>query len=356
MNIPSIWLSTYYTPQIRVYMVDPHNLDTVRGELSGVTDCSLTFGYYSDTRVSGSISTVNDNYIGGSWLRIFVTIPEKLAMQDYTGVYEIATLGVQSFTSEMIPEGGESRTYSLQSVLWMLSEDAAYTLFTIGANTPASTVLRNIASICQKEITFAPGFKDGWFGNPVAYERTDSYRSILSDVASASGNQLSVDSHGRLKVDPYINPSNREVDWSIDLDSESSIVLEPGYSDTDQTGEAYNRTVVMATSNDQTIVAASDAPSDDPISSAYRGWTRTKVHQVSEMSPFTQWRAQQLTDQYIYDDRNTGYSRTCTCLYWPAQEGEILEWKQYGYTTKYLIQTIDADYSKWTVKLTLKEV
>ena len=84
-------------------------------------------GYYSDTKISGSLETIGDNYIGGSWLRI--TIDGE----------EVATLGVQNLSEEQVPEGGIKRTYSLQSTLWMLDADLAFNLYTIAKNTKAKT-------------------------------------------------------------------------------------------------------------------------------------------------------------------------------------------------------------------------
>lgn len=344
MNIPEKWLDPANEPELRVDMIDPHNLGVNRGQLLGVTKVTLTDGYYSDTKISGSIETIADNYIGGSWLRILVD-----------GV-ELATLGVQNIKPSQAAEDAEKKTYDLQSVLWMLDSDIAYQLYTIGKNTRASNAIRAIAKTCGKDVIFQAGVRDSIYTAAKAYERTDSYRSILADICSKAGNQLSVDGHGRLSVAAYVDPSSKTVSWTLDVDDPRGVILSPGYEDEDASGEAYNRTVVVATDNDRTLVASADAPSTSAISSAYRGWTRTNVHDVSDMSPFTQARAQQLVSQYAPDDRSQGKTRDCSCMYFPVKGGEVVEWVQDGEKQRYLVQTVDADLIAWTVKLTLKVI
>jgi hypothetical protein len=341
------WRDAGHEPELKVYMIDPHNLEVNRGQLIGVTKCTLTDGYYSDTKISGSLETIGDNYIGGSWLRIMIDGEE------------VATLGVQNLSDEQAPEGGVKRTYALQSVLWMLDADLAFSLYTIAKNTKAKTALAAIGKTCGKNVIFQGGSHDSLYTAAKVYERTDSYRAIMADICSKSGNELSVDGHGRLSVSGYVAPDKKEVSWELVPDDPRGVVLSPGYTDADATGEAYNRTIVVAAnskSDGQPIVAHSDAPASSPISSAYRGWTRAVIHDVSDMSPFNLSRANQLVNQYIADDRSLGITRTCKCMYFPIKSGEIVAWVENGKKAKYLTQTIEADLAAWTVSLTLKKI
>lgn len=345
MNIPDKWLDASYEPTLKVQQIDPHNLEVIRGELDGVTSISMTDGYYSNTQISASISTIADNYIGGSWIRCLV---------DNDPVF---TLGVQSFKSNQAPESTEEKDYSLQSVIWMLSSDIAYNLYTIKKGASGKGVMQTIAKLVGKTLIFAPGCKDYTYGAAKAFERTDSYANILNSICSSCGNMLTADGYGRLYVIPYVIPANKGVTWTLDADDTHGIILDPGYEDSDSSGEAYDKTVVIATNSDKkTIVGVTGVDSTSTISPTYRGWSRINVHQESEMSPFTQARANALAKTYAPDDQSKGLSRTCTCLYWPVKSGDIIEWIQNGKKKKYLAQTIDADFSNWTVRLTLKEV
>lgn len=344
--IDAKWKDARHEPELHVYMIDPHNLEVTRGELTGVTACTITDGYESDTKISGSITTIADNYIGGSWLRITVDGEE------------VATLGVSNVAAAQAPEGGEQVTYTLQSVLWMLDTDLAFNLYTIGKNAKTTNVIKTVCKICGKSIVFQGGAKNSVYAAAKIYERTDSYRAILADNTGKAGNQLSVDGHGRISVSAYVAPGSKAVSYVLDADAKDGIILDPGYEDTDQTGEAYNRTVVIATNNsgdkEKVLTAYSDAPASSPISSAYRGWTRTQMHDVQDMSPFTQAKAKSLVNTYISDDRSRGITRSATTMYFPCTGGEIVEWKQDGKTKKYQIQTVESDLVAWTSKFTLK--
>lgn len=345
MDISEKWKNTAYLPELKVKMIDPWNLECERGELEGVTKITTTDGYYSDTKISGSLETIGDNYIPGSWLRIIVD------------GQPVATLGVQSMKETQAPEGTVKRAYTLQSVLWMLDADITYVLITIGKKAKCSDVINRCCKDTGKTPYFAPGWRDATYDAAKVYERTDSYRKVLADICAKANNQLGADPFGRVMISPYVAPTEKESAWTIDADDPHGIVLDPGYDDADETGSAYNRTLVIATgSNDQTIISFLDAPATDPISHAQRGWTRTAVHQVSDMSPFTQAQANQLVKQYAPEDRSRGITRNCTCLYFPVVGGDVVDWIQDGKRSRYLVQTVDNDYFAWTSKLTLKKL
>ena len=66
------WTDRSIPDEVHVMMVDPHNLDIVRGELKNLvlSDCSVSYGYNTDTRTSAKLATLGSNYIDNSWLRI----------------------------------------------------------------------------------------------------------------------------------------------------------------------------------------------------------------------------------------------------------------------------------------------
>lgn len=346
MDIPEKWKDVTYVPDLQVQMIDPHNINISRGILEGVTKVTLTDGYYSDTKISGTLETIADNYIEGSWIRILVDDEA------------IATLGISKYDPKQAPENSEMKTHDLQSVLWMLDEDITGDIFTISANTKCSKVLTDIVqNVCGKSIELVAGYNDGIYRNAVSFEQTDSFRSILANICSTTGNQLGVNGKGAVTVSRYVEPDKKEVSWTIDADDPKGIVLDPGYEDTDETGSAYNRTIVIATGeNDSVIKAVSDAPASSPISSSVRGWTRAQVHQVSDMTPYTQARADQLARTYAPTDRSQGIQRSATCMYFPVKGGQVIEWVQNHDTKKYLVQTVEHDFDAWTSKLTLKKI
>lgn len=344
-TIPSKWLDLSYEPTIRIDMIDPHNINSVKGTLQGLVDVSVTDGYYSDTQISASIKTVDDNYIGGTWLRII-----------YDGE-AMCTLGVSKISSTREAENGVVKTYDLQSVLWMLATDIAYHIYTIAKRAKGSDVIKSICKLCGKSLIFAPGCGDKTFSDSKAYDRSDSYMSIINDVCSSSSNTATCDPTGAIRIIPYLAPKKKSVTWELNTSDSNGVVLSSSdMNSEDSSGSAYNRTVVIATNNDATIVAAKDSASPKEISSGYRGWTRTNVHQVSDMQPFNRRRADQLVNQYIPADTSAGRTTECTCTYFPVKSGDIINYTDNGKTQKYLAQTLDYDLMKRTVKINMKNI
>lgn len=349
MEIPEKWKDVTHTPDLTVQMIDPHNINISRGILDGVTKVTITDGYYSDTKISGSLETVDDNYIPGSWLRVL--IDDEPA----------ATFAVQKVSIKQAPENAKEKTYDLQSVLWMLDEDITGNIYTISANTKCSSVLKNIVkTVCGKSLELMAGFNDGMFNQAVSFERTEAFRNILASICSSTGNELTCSPKGAVAVQRYNAPAQKEISWTIDADDPNGIVLDPGYEDSEETGSAYNRTIVIATStageNEQTIMAYSNAPATSSISDNVRGYTRAQVHQISDMNPFNYDRAMQLVNTYAPSDRSQGVQRDATCMYWPVKGGEVIKWVQNNESTKYLVQTVEHDFEAWTSKLTLKKI
>ena len=334
------WRDPAFVPDLKVVMVDPHDLDRTRGTLEGVTKVSLTEGYYSDTRISGSITTIDDNYAYGSWLRVIVDGKE------------VGTFGVSHIDAS---QDGE-KTYELQSVLWMLSGDIAYELYTIGKGCKLATAVTQVCKRAGMTAVFSKGYINKKYTSSKLYEQTDSRLSILNDICNSAGNQLGVDGHGRVTVQRYVTPSQRTVSWVLDPDDPRGIILDPGYEETDETGDASNRTVVIADaqSGKKRICQYVDPPTSSPVSFNKRGWRKTAVHVVTELSPWTAARAKAMARQYLADDSSRGITRDISTMYFPCKSGQIVTWGKSS--KKYMIQTVDSDLEEWTCKITLKEV
>lgn len=338
-----------YEPTLTVQMIDPNRHSSVWGVLEGITDCTVTEGYYSDTKISGSITTIDDNYRAHAWLRILVdNVP-------------MGTFGVESISMEQAPEGTLKKTYSLQSVLWMLDEDIIFWGFTLGRRVKYFDAIKKLVNMRGKEYVILPGAANAMSGNGKYYERTESLRSILSDLCTRAGNQLGVDGKGRLTISKYTDPARRHSDWFLDVDGSRSVVLDPGYSEDDNSGQAYNRTVGIAQkSNDDnkeiTLIRDHPAPKTADIACQKTGWIRTSVHEISDLNPFTGANLEKATLPYIADDRSPGKTRDCETMWFPAHAGDMIRWHSSDIRRDklYLLQTAESDFFTWKLKLTLK--
>lgn len=345
-----------YELVLRAYAVEPRNVDVVRCEIDHLQqEGSITWGYDSDTRVSAQISVLDPTFPEGSWVRLVVEAP------GYSE--EIGTFAVSHVKREEVGENSLLVTYDLQSVLWALSEDRGGYHYCIGAGVDSKKAFRTIVSdVCGKKYEVLPGCRATSSGSATIYEIGDTFLHILFDICDKANNRLDCDGHGRVTMGAYTAPAKREPDVAIDERDSRSIVIDSGLTEDDGTGEAFNRTVVHykgrpeGSDSDVEITALSGASSSEPISAATRGVTRTQVHEVNDMSPVTQARANQLLNDYIPDDRDRNILRDRHIMWIPIHGGTVIKWTDMrGSTSKWLAKTVEGDFGSWTMKLTLRK-
>lgn len=347
----AMWEDGARQNRVRAYMVDPHDLESVRGELPGLLldGCSITSGYYTDNRITGQIKTLGrDSWQDGSWIRLVLECP------GYGYAAELATL-IPSKISESYRTGALTVSYELQSVLWAVSEDTLPSHFTIGQGARTSEVFERICLTVGKSGTILAGAADHRYTQTVVYELGDTFRSDLYDICSTAGNRLDCDAHGSIVMQPYTAPSQREPDWLLEPDSSRSIVLDEGYGWTDEVGSVASRSVVVYKDGNTEIAASTDVSPASRHSPARRGYTVAAQHQVTDLSPATHSQAQRLAESYLAEDSMDKREMTVKCLYFPVTEGDIVLWRKDGTDTLCLAKDVDISLDDMTLTLTLKE-
>ena len=348
------WRDPAYVPKLRAYAIDVHNPDLVRCEIDRLQQTgSITWGYDSDTRVSAHISVLDPDFPYPSWIRLVVEAPGYKE--------EIGTFIVSHVKREEVGEKSYLYSYDLQSVLWSISEDRGGYHYCVGAGVKTQDAAARICDICGKRYRWLPGCRNTSSGSATVYEMGDTFLHILYDLCDKANNRLDCDGHGRITMGAYTEPSKREPDVAIDERDSRSIVIDSGLTEDDSTGEAYNRTVVHykgrpeGADEDVEITALSDFAGGD-LSSAVRGYTRAQIHEVNDMSPVTQARANQLLSEYTPDDRDRNIVRDRTIMWIPMKGGNMVRWTDmHGQTSKWLAKTVEGDFASWTMKLTLKK-
>lgn len=328
---------------IRVQMVDPFDVDRVRGELAGVvtSGCSITEGYYTDSRVTAKVRAYEDGYVGDSWLRIVHECPA------YGYRAELGTFVVTkaSRTSEL---GGTVTDYDLQSVLWAVSKDTLPCHWSVGEGALAREAFARICETVGKAHAVLPGAMDYRFAQTVVYELGDSFLSDLFDVADRSGNRVDVDGHGRITLGRYVAPSQREPDWVLDLEDPRGLVLAGGVSWAEEPGSVVNRVIVKHTNGESEVVGSADAAQT-------RGYTVAEVKSVQDLSPETPARASQLAREYLQRGGGAGREYSVSALYFPVHEGDVVRLVTDGVRHDCLVKEADVSLADMTVDLTLKE-
>lgn len=344
------WRDAKRDYEIHVMQVDPNNLDIERGELENLilSGCSISSGYYTDTRISAKLQTLGSNYIDGSWLRI------RLISGDYTS--DMGTFVLQDDPSYEEKSGGTIYSYELQSVLWGLSEDLCFGHFAIGTMAYSEDVFERICKTCCKTYIINAGANNYRYAASKVYDASVSYLSILFDVCDASGNRLDVDGHGRITMSQHLTPSQITPAWTIDADDPRTLLLAAGISTSSSTHDIPGRVIVVYTNGDTEIIASADLDSTSPYSSQRRGYMITKNYNVSSLDSETHECADTLAQTYLaaYESSTT---TKASFLYFPCKCGETLTLIRDGESKKYLIQSIDPiNLGDMTMEIELKEV
>lgn len=349
-DIAEIWRDGTRRDELHAYMIDPHNLDVVRGELTNIKagTASLTEGYYTDTRISGSIEIAADGtWQDGSWIRLIHTCP------DYGYSEELATL-----IPTKISHTYTSTKFELQSVLWALDADMLPCHYAIGEGATAFEAFRRICDTCGKTSSILPEAHDYRYSSTVVYEIGDSFLSDLFDIANTASDRLSCDAHGRITLAPYIKPANRTEDLVLDMRDTRGIVAASDGSWDEEPWKVSNRSIVVFKGdNDFELIGGADVDATSRYSSARRGYTVAKIHTENDMSPQTAARATELARQYLLSDSTETITRQITTRWLPIHQGDIARLIEAdGTSKKYLVKDIDKDCGAWTCDLTLKEI
>lgn len=343
------WKNQARTDIWRIEQVDPINPDVVRGDLLGVTSISLTWGYYTDTRGSASVTTLGDDgYLKHSQLRIIHEIPE------WNYVHELFT-GYVTDVSKSVSHGTKQTTYTLKSPLYALDADIQAWTFVVGSNGMAINAMRSLFERCNRPYLIHPESKDYRFSSTKVYPIGDSHLKTLFDLSNLAGDRVSVDGHGLVTISPYTPPSQLTPQWYIDTDDEETMVLNDSISETSTEFEVPGRVIVTHKDGDNEITAWADSDVSKESSSLKRGYMLSQVQDVTDLSGGQQ-QAQALANQYLEDAQASYNEWQVSALYMPIREGDCVEFSLYGESHHTMVKTLDVSPLNGTMKVTLKEV
>lgn len=333
-------------------MVDPHNLDVIRGEIDNIilSDCSLTYGYDTDTRVSGKVKFLEENFIENSWIRIVHEVRKENYFNEL-GTFIAVNPSVKTIN------GTNEVTYDLQSVLWTLKSDLCPYHFAIGQGAYSLDAFDRVCDTCHRPFVHKATAVDYIYTSSKVYEMGSSYLDILFDISNISGNRVEVDGHGRITIEGYSNPAYLATSWDLNADDSRSVIINEGISKSSTDYDTPNRAIIIYQNNDTEIYAYSDAPSEFKFSQSQRGYVMAEVYQMNDMSPATKERAQTLSEQYLEENLTGVTEYSLTSAYFPAKPGETLNLTYGGANHHCLITAIDSvNLKEMTMDLTVKEV
>ena len=352
------WRDLTRTGEVVVEQVSPTNVDATMGPLEGVdlSGSSLSWGYYADTRTTGKLHVVGDGWRRGSMLRVTYRVPEW-GWQRELGTYIVTSDAASR------DHGTWSYDLDLQSVLYGLSTDLLVRPWAIAKNAMALTAARQIVAAAGRELV-ADGANDYRLKSAKVIETGTSRLSALFALADMANDRLDVDGHGRVTISPYVAPASKVPTLGIDLADPRGVALDGLTRSTDWL-KMPNVAAVQFTYNaggkQREINASAMVSASAHQSQSARGYTVTDLHQLSEMSPQTAAKAQQLASQYLANDATEHVEWSLTTTYLPICAGDVVELTVHDGLADYrgrrrcLVKTCELDLGGMTMQLTLKE-
>lgn len=350
------WSDTTRQDRLVFYDVDPHSLE-VRQELTGVelSGSTITWGYYTDTRVSGSIKVLNSNHIDHSLIRVVHTVP------DWGYSDTLATLLVTGDDAER-DAGSWLTAYTCHSTLTMLEKDLLPYAYVIGAGAKAKAVISKLLEDAGRKYSFTGASRDYRYTQAKSYEIGDSRLSDLFDVCSTANDRLDVDGSGVVVIDAYIAPTNTTPSWVLDLADSRTNTLEDISRSSSRlsvpTREIVHYKGTDGNNNDVEVVGYADSTTGETASR--RGYVLAEVQEINDLSPATQTAATAAAQSYLADNTDEDHEWKVKLLYMPMKCGQTV------YITfpdgddagrhHCLVKTVELDLSDMTMTVTLKEV
>lgn len=351
------WARRDLDHRMRVELVDPLDLTTVRGELRGVRpEGRLTLGYYVDCRTTASISTTvpvgeTDGWDGLAAMRIVH------AVSDYTGDLLEEVLGTFYVTGATWSEEDGARTweYTLKGTPHGLSTNVTPRSHTVGKGASALAAMRAIFKTTSRPHRIV-GARDWRPSAPLVYDAGKSYLSILLDLCDRSRNRLTVAPDGFVEVRPYTAPSQTAPAYSIAAGGDGADGMFVAGSLTG--GPAHlslpERAIVSAKRDHDVITGVAVAPAGTVMRHSRRGYGVDSFKSVTNLSPFTQRQADAVAARNLAgadtEERECGHMMR----YRPLADGTVELLTTADGTRRWHVKTADLDLATWVWDMSLR--
>jgi hypothetical protein len=352
------WLDTRRQDAIHVYMLSPTGNNEVLGELEGVilSSSSLDYGYYSDTRVSASITYAGDSWIRGTFLRIVHEVPEW----GYTN-----TLGTFIVTSEdaSLERGVWRTTLTLHSMLMPLSTELLTAPLTRAQGASALTTFGTLCTKAGRRYNTS-GANDAVASSAEVYEAGSTIITHLFDLCDSANNRLDVAPDGTIVAEPYVLPAAKTAQWT--LDTEAIRGTTTGALSRSSNGLEMPDTVAVQytyqddENNDREIIGVAKL-TNSQYSASERGYSITDFRSITDMTPATQARADELAKTYLAKQTTEKVEWDVTSIYLPLWEGDVVNVvvrdgdTNYQGTRKCLVKSASIALDTLQMDLVLKE-
>lgn len=211
--IDSFWTTSGRLDVFKFERVAVNNYEKSLGYLDGVIGGSLTFGYNTDLKVSGSLDISATKFIENCILRI-----HYCPSLDESQKKDIVLCTCYAYTDEMkFDKGRYTGTLELASTLARYTDDVLQTDFTIGKNKTYKNELRRMLKRESSggKYKFVSDVSDKKCSSAEVFEKGKSQMEVIQKIADGLGAQVGVDAKGTMTFKKYIAPSKKSCTYKL---------------------------------------------------------------------------------------------------------------------------------------------
>lgn len=318
------------------------NLDKSLGEVEGVVGGSLTFDYYTDLKVSGSLDVAGAGFVNNCLIRVWL----KSTLGGTVKRQKLCTCMADT-TKLRYENGAYSGTIELRSVLARHLDDKLHKNYVLSKKS-ALTYFRNIFKWLGGKYKIS-GVKDKKFGKNVVMGFGKTPMDVLWKIADYLDGEITVDAHGRTVLQKYVLPKKRPLKYTIPSGAYS--VTLPGYDLEDTTAGTPNRAAVKfsykpnGSKNEKTLFGLARVADSSTFSYAKTGRVITECYELSNLSPKTQKAVDAVAKKKLASIAASCRYYEIECFYLPIHIGEVVRFKYDGVDIDALVASIDMELS-----------
>lgn len=304
------WLDTTRADRFAFEMVDPHDIASSRGFMSGYRSGGISEGYYTDVRNSASLDFVDSGYIRGSLIRIH----HYVDAEDYHNV-----LGTFFVTDLVVTErnGHREETFKCNGLLQRALSHMTNRVLTFYNQTAMSAW----DAVCDYlNIDYTANCSDSWLNSAISWDVGEGYMEVLNALADAMGARFDVQGDGTVVLTDYVAPSQKTPVMQL-----TDAMIAGQVSVSDMSFGKVNQVIVSYTDGDEVISGDAWLPSDDPASIEQRGYAVSEHVVADELSPQSKIGAQKAAQRLVglLDD---GLQYSMQTVYLPISCGDVVEY------------------------------
>lgn len=203
------WPSRSRLDEFRFRLVDPFTLQEV-----GDVDCyprgsALTWGYYTDNILQGSLSVSGSVERDG--VTCMVRVYDRVTIGDEAEEFCLGTLFAdQAPTAYKF--GRQSANLSCYSALWRFTQDVLISDFSRDTGYGVVQAIRDVVEADGGHLVVGDGVDTArGFGNPIFFEIGEKRSTVINTMAGWIGCQIAIDEWGDITIAPYVEPSRRPI-------------------------------------------------------------------------------------------------------------------------------------------------